>query len=62
METNELIDRIQRIRDTFNKSLDELREGRPNSALALDLEATRLANRTIFDLESEEKQILKKKK
>jgi hypothetical protein len=61
METNAIIDRIQDIHDKFHKSFEELRAGRPNSALALDLEATRLAQRTILDLESEEKKISKKK-
>jgi hypothetical protein len=61
MESKELIDRLQRIRDTFHKSFEELREGRPHSALSLDLEATRLANRTILDLEIVEKTLKKKK-
>lgn len=62
MKNKELIDRIERVRVAFVKALDHSRDGLPQSSASMELIATRLANRTILELESEEKQFTKKKK
>ena len=61
MENKEFIDRLERVRDGFITALEMQRQNLPESALSAELAATRLANRTILDLEIVEKTLKKKK-
>ena len=55
MSDAEIIDRIERIRDGFIRSLEFTQKDLPTSAATEELTATRLANRTILELQSNEK-------
>lgn len=60
IDPNSLADIITRIRDGFIRALELRDKDLPQSAAVEELTATRLANRTILDLESTAKSNTKK--
>lgn len=55
MSDSEIIDLLERLRDGYIRALDFQQQNLPQNAAAEELAATRLANRTILELQSEKK-------